>query len=351
MKYCDQCGTKLNDNARFCSSCGARFSVADEGALSIKQECTGLQSTDNQPSDDIGEYLKWCVMLEKNAYTQSQVIARLKKKRDSLGHHNVYEQPDAPDRATLDDDARDIKGNFQLAGFGALIGGIIGLFAGSIMWGAVIGGGILLGGVYIAQAVENSRYNNAVEGQYQRELQNYQSLVSEDKARVERELKEKARLNATIAEMETKNAEIAKTLARLYDVDVLFPKYRNLVAVCSLYEYFISGRFTSLTGPDGAYNRYETEVRLDRIITKLDKIISQLDDIKANQYMLWDALQEGNRLTQKLVDESVKQSRLAERTAENTALAAHHAQIAANNAEACAWIGIANYAELRKANK
>ncbi len=116
--------------------------------------------------------------------------------------------------------------------------------------------------------------------------------------------------------------------------------------MCSLYEYFISGRFTELTGPDGAYNRYETEIRLDRIITKLDVIIHKLDAIKANQYMLFTALQEGNQLTKQLLDESVKQSQLAQKTVENTALAAHYSEVAASNAQACALIGVANHITL-----
>lgn len=40
---------------------------------------------------------------------------------------------------------------------------------------------------------------------------------------------------------------------------------------------------------------------------------------------------------------SLLHSRLAERTAKNTALSAHYAKIAADNAEACAWISAANY--------
>ena len=40
---------------------------------------------------------------------------------------------------------------------------------------------------------------------------------------------------------------------------------------------------------------------------------------------------------------SLLQSRLAERTAKNTALSAHYAKIAADNAEACAGISAANY--------
>ena len=76
--------------------------------------------------------------------------------------------------------------------------------------------------------------------------------------------------------------------------EVIFPKYQNLVAYSQFYEYFQAGRCTSLTGPDGAYNLYETELRQNIIIGKLDDISNSLEEIKQNQYMIYSELKSIN---------------------------------------------------------
>lgn len=388
MRYCDQCGTQLNDNAKFCSICGTPVAptievpkvplckncgepIIEEGA-SFCANCgerysaprTGMDSAPaltrrenmvssevSENSHSVAEYLGRVVSLEKSVYTQTQTINEIQDQIDGLGHPYNYQKPEPPQHASLSEEAGDITGNLQLFGFGALIGGVIGLFAGSIVGGAIIGGSILLGGIYLIQAVSNANYNSDVDEEYQRNLNSYNAATAADKKRVKKELAEKARLSEILDMMVKKKNETVSVLELYYGKDIIFPKYRNLVAVCSFYEYFMSGRCYALTGHEGAYNIFENEVRLERICTKLDEVVQRLEDIKANQYMLYDVIQEGNRITERLVEESVRQSRIAERTAENTALAAHYAEIAANNAEACAWIGIANYLTIQEGKR
>ena len=69
----------------------------------------------------------------------------------------------------------------------------------------------------------------------------------------------------------------------LYAFDVIFGKYRNVVALSTFYEYLMAGRCTQLEGMDGAYNLYENELRASMIIERLD-------EIKDNQYMTYSAL-------------------------------------------------------------
>lgn len=78
---------------------------------------------------------------------------------------------------------------------------------------------------------------------------------------------------------------------KLYNVDVIFGKYRDIVALSTFYEYLSSGRCTKLEGADGAYNLYEAECRANMIISQLSKVIQLLEKIKENQYMLYDVLQ------------------------------------------------------------
>ena len=67
----------------------------------------------------------------------------------------------------------------------------------------------------------------------------------------------------------------------------IYSKYLNLPALTSIYEYFITGRCDELTGPHGAYNMYEDEVRKDTVISQLNTVIENLEQIKQNQYMLY----------------------------------------------------------------
>ena len=74
---------------------------------------------------------------------------------------------------------------------------------------------------------------------------------------------------------------------KLYARNVMYPKYQNLPALTSIYEYFITGRCEELIGPHGAYNMYEDEMRKDTVISQLNTVIANLEQIKQNQYMLY----------------------------------------------------------------
>ena len=77
----------------------------------------------------------------------------------------------------------------------------------------------------------------------------------------------------------------------LYGYDVIFSKYRNVVALSTFYEYLAAGRCETLEGTTGAYNLYENEYRANLIITQLDKVIDSLEKIKENQYLLYTSMQ------------------------------------------------------------
>ena len=85
-----------------------------------------------------------------------------------------------------------------------------------------------------------------------------------------------------------------RNLEKMYSYNIVFPKYRNYVMVSSIYEYLCAGRCTTLEGHEGAYNKYDTECRLDRIISKLDQVIQRLDEIKELQQDLYEAIEESN---------------------------------------------------------
>lgn len=86
-----------------------------------------------------------------------------------------------------------------------------------------------------------------------------------------------------------------KTLTRerneLYSMNIIFPKYQSYPALTTIYEYLQCGRCSTLSGPDGAYNLYESELKSNLIIGKLDQILDSLEQIKRNQYSTYQLLQ------------------------------------------------------------
>lgn len=89
-------------------------------------------------------------------------------------------------------------------------------------------------------------------------------------------------------------ANCNQKLNALYDMNIIFSKYRNFVAVSQIYEYYMSGRCIQLEGHEGAYNIFENELRQNIIILKLNEVLNQLEEIKQNQYMIYQAINEAN---------------------------------------------------------
>lgn len=104
----------------------------------------------------------------------------------------------------------------------------------------------------------------------------------------------KSLIDQDIAETETLLQKTYAARNELYAYNIVFGKYRNVVALSSFYEYLMSGRCESLEGPSGAYNIYEGEIRQNLIIANLDKVIFSLEKIEQNQYMLYSELRDIN---------------------------------------------------------
>lgn len=136
----------------------------------------------------------------------------------------------------------------------------------------------------------------------------------------------------------TRQIEMAKgtlsatqqTLQQFYSVGIIYPKYRNFVAVSTFYEYLASGRCTTLEGHEGAYNIYEQEIRMNTIISKLDDVLAHLDRIEGNQYMLASAIREGNRRADQIYE-------TLRNVESNTALSAYYNSITATNTTYMVW--------------
>ena len=115
-------------------------------------------------------------------------------------------------------------------------------------------------------------------------------------------------------------ADLEQALKAVYEENVVFEKYRNLVAITAINEYLRSGRCSELEGPNGAYNLYEMELRQNIIIGQLSSIIDNLEQIRNNQYTLYKELTKANAT----VDDILRSVRGVE---ENTKLTTYFAEV------------------------
>lgn len=134
-----------------------------------------------------------------------------------------------------------------------------------------------------------------------------------------------------------------KARNEMYAANVIFGKYRDIVALATFYEYLMAGRCDTLEGPNGAYNLYEAEVRADMIISKLSEIEKSLKSIEKSQYMIYSQLTEMNETLDridnttnsaytsisKIEANTTDMTNYMERISKNTDVIAHNSTITA----------------------
>lgn len=291
---------------------------------------------------DTKAYLKNVVDLEGALYTLNKSIGYLKYGQRNLGISKNYESPQVPE---------DTSGFVVLVAtvvFDFFIGGILGLIIGfyNLMhgngfwlsfWACIfIVGIILLIIVYLGFTYSDKGAHEA----YEKKLDEYERLVSQDSVRVNKELKKKKNIDLQILALQNKQKEMTTTLRKLYEMNVLYPKYRNFIAAATFLEYFDSGRCNSLEGHEGAYNIFENELRLNAILGKLDDIINHLDEIRTSQYAIYNAISEGNKTANAIYQNSVRISDNMNSITDNSAIAAYNSEITAKNSEILKFIAI-----------
>lgn len=182
--------------------------------------------------------------------------------------------------------------------------------------------------------------NKNEEKRLENKAQAYHQQLFEEKERLAKENGIAAHLDALMKSVKSEYDQTNKVLQDLYALDIIYPKYRNIIAVCMFYEYLDSKRCTTLDGHEGAINVYEMELRLNRIIGQLDTVISRLDEISQNQLVLFNAISEGNKASKAVLDNTYTMINQNNAMATqlnnintNTAIGAYNAGIAARNSE------------------
>ena len=101
-------------------------------------------------------------------------------------------------------------------------------------------------------------------------------------------------LNNEMTNLQDSIMETEKIYNELVSQNIIYPKYRDMIACTTIYEYFETGRVDSLEGANGAYNLYESEVRSNTIINQLEDIKNALNRLERIQYLMVSAIRETN---------------------------------------------------------
>lgn len=343
MIKCAECGKEFSDRANACPNCGCPIEYQAEKSIGGE-----YHAADKLAPSIIVEHLTIAKELETERYTLQMLVPQLQDKINRLGHGKKFQQPKNKSVKCFcisaaiafviffsanmlfhlylsNHPASDIalalhKIPFELYKF-SIIGFIISFMI-SVIFGLLIG--------LIPFAVSRSLYSKA--------MSEYNATVNNDNQRVIKENEQKLQLENQLTFTKRNIDELTNSLNKLYSLDIIHDRYRNMAAVIRLLEYFDSGRCTVLTGASGAYNKYEEEVRSEAIIYRLDTAINRLDEIVHTQYMLYDALNDSLYELESIGNQNDMLLKTNQNISQNTALAAYNSKIAASNTDALVFI-------------
>lgn len=309
---------------------------------------------------DYKDYLKQVKDLEASCYQQRQWLGNMEEQlNEALDSNNYFMNDPIPEPELPMKYSKGVK---KATIAGVLLGTIPGLILGAILhyffhrnisltaWliiGVVIG--ILVAWLwcfFIQSPMDDDGYFYEVRAS---QYHYSKSIEQDEKTKVIRH-RIRAQNDQVISKLtpivQKSRQELQQTqdlLQQYYNLDVVYPKYRGLVPICTIYEYIESGRCVSLTGSDGAYNLYERELRMNLIIDKLDTVIDKLDSIKKSQYMLYEAIQTSNEQIARLSNAVDNLQNTADSIERNTALSSYYNGITATNAAFMGWLSAYSY--------
>lgn len=344
--YCSKCGHRVSDDALFCQRCGAQI-------YKVEANNTYVQPRNNSTELDreaLKIYLGDVLSLECIKAQLEKQIVDLNREITNLNGNNYYQRYPVSSNnsyayihlffdgercylAYVDDSYGGVylnqylntDPNYRCFRWMPVEGNLKSLkFSSEWRYAALSIGGFFDNLSRKSEAKEKffqvyEKFKVAAPVQYKANLREINELKKVQRG-VEEELDEARRL-----------------LGKAYAVNIIPESFRNkLYAIYYLHSFICTSNESLTTAL--------LHCDLDEIKMKLDKIIQQQQAIIIQQAVM-------TAQNQQLLQQNKMQLEHLARIESNTDRAAQYAEIAANNAEACAWIGIANYVELRNARK
>ena len=242
MIKCAECGKEFSDRANACPNCGCPIEYQAEKSIGGE-----YHAADKLAPSVIVEHLTIAKELESERYTLLCTIDKLQAKINRLGIIRAISKPNY-----------NVRRKTWIAVIIALIFSI-----GLIIYSDVTATGFRTDGIMLAciisilvmitaPIITCSAVKSKEKREYQNKMHKEQSRIAKDRLEIERLRQQQSYLRSKVS-------QISNTLDSVYSLDIIHPKYRNMVAVIRILEYFDSGRCTALTGAYGAYNKYEDE--------------------------------------------------------------------------------------------
>lgn len=317
--FCQKCGSKINENASFCFNCGAKN---DAVSLSDTKPSTVEKGKSDYNRDALKQHLSDVRALECIKLKLSESVKILDARIEKLGIPQDFGYP--PKRC------------LDIYDFGFLVFSVIS-FLGGLALNAVVkwlfstgSNFIFIIGLIVSLIclVLQIVISVSDESKFREREATYNKRKRDDKERVERENVEKEELKPIIEEQYGELCEVEDLLKKAYSVDIIPSQFRNLYAVYYLYEF--------ISTSNESFSNALLQCNLDEIKRQLATIIEQQQQIIINQAVIIAQ-------NEQLMQQNNRQLRHLAQIETNSELSAKYSQIAAVNAEACAWIGVANY--------
>ena len=250
---------------------------------------------------ELMKYIKQAITLETDVVTQEMIIRQYEedtnRRKPTVA---LLDEPTKPARPqTLVQDS-DPKENFAMGFFsvGFIGTGLVIFFANIFHYEPAVINTVfsliitaiglipIFGKRRINKRIEQTNNSNYITYNHQMDSYNKELSIIREKNRQRRVIHneniqkwdDSYKTNRSV--LEDNLTHTKDLLKKFYSVDCIYPKYRTLPALTSIYEYFITGRCDSLIGSHGAYNLFEDEVRKNMVIFQLSTVIANLEQIK-----------------------------------------------------------------------
>lgn len=328
--YCENCGAKIRDGAKFCKYCGARQDTLTEN-LSVGIEAAGpseqQKATDKQK---LIEHLGALYTAEMGIVYADQLIEQLEtQKKDTARRHTLaykaaYFEENVPVRrdcaaeaqAELDKWIAAAKQTEQRRKFQG--GAATDWFAHWIVAWEVRDTEKKITEEEQAQIAHWQNELRLAPQRQRQEDQRWDKAMQKYNAdKTQFETKEKRRKNAwermgaamersfdaSIANVRRQREDFVARRKKLYDMDIVYEQFRDPVAEFQLREYLRMGLVDELEGPQGGYAFYLKELQAKRICGSIQELRlsmeKHLDELAGQMSDLARQLSQANkRLTQ-----------------------------------------------------
>lgn len=283
------------------------------------------------------EYIEKVKDLEISLYKQRLLKSDIEQQIEILKYPQLKRETDYRDSRYGTEEITPMAVGCMIPG--AIVGFFVGLwFIGSVISG-VIGGAVIgiIAGIAIT-VTKNGTHKESINKINREIAQKNEKIRKQNEETLKLSPKQQKILEDELCNINEKIIDTEKVLNAYYSKGIVFEKYRSLVPICMFYEYLCSGRCDSLEGHEGAYNIYESELRMNVIIGKLDEIIVRLDKIEQNQYVIAQAISKANEHLGRIEKSIGNCINSLERLENSMELNTYYSEITAINTSYIAWI-------------